>query len=274
MNIFQIIVLGIVQGLTEFIPVSSSAHLVLIPYFFGWNLPPVFFGIVLHLGTLTAILIYFWKDILQLLTSDRRYVFLIIVACIPTAVMGFLFKDFFESLFENPLGVSVLLLVTGSLLWVSDTHSHPPLGGVEHCSTVGTLPYRVGTRIRVTVFDALWIGFAQGCAIAPGISRSGATISTGLLRRMDGETAVRFSFLLSIPAILGALVFKLKDFHFQSSPDIIGATTYWLGGIVAGVSGYLAIKVVFKSIKTGKFKLFAYYCWALGLVGILSVCLH
>ena len=251
MTILQAIVLGIVQGLTEFIPVSSSAHLVLISRFLGWNPPPIIFDIVLHLGTLTAILIYFWRDILQLLTSNRWYIFLIIVACIPTAIMGFLFKNFFESLFENPLGVSVLLLVTGSLLWFSSTKRN------AECGT------------RITVFDALWIGFAQGCAIAPGISRSGATISTGLFRRVDGETAVRFSFLLSIPAILGAFIFKIKDFHCGQESG--GATTYWLGGIAAAISGYLAIKIVFKSIKTGKFRYFAIYCWILGILGI---CLH
>jgi len=263
MNIIQAIVLGIVQGLTEFIPVSSSAHLVLVPHFFGWNTPPIIFDIILHLGTLVAILIFFWKDILRLFTSDRRYIFLIIIACIPTGIMGFLFKDFFESLFENPFGVSILLLVTGFILWISPSKRDNARPATEDLA---------GKRTTISFVDAIWIGFAQGCAIAPGISRSGATIVTGLFRGLSGEMAVRFSFLLSIPAILGALVFKIKDFQLQSSL-INQATTYLLGGIAAAISGYLAIKVVFKTIKTGKFKYFAIYCWILGTIGLL-VALH
>jgi len=255
MNILQAVILGIVQGLTEFIPVSSSAHLVLVPHFLGWSSPPVIFGIVLHIGTLSAILIFFWKDILQLAISNKRYAFLIILACIPTVIMAIAFKRFFESLFENPLGVSILLLVTGFLLWIAPRKP------------------RNAQLKTVSYTDALWIGFAQGCAIAPGISRSGTTIVTGLFRGLDGEEAVRFSFLLSIPAILGALIFKIKDFQLQSSL-INQATTYWVGGFAAAISGYFAIKVVFKSIKTGKFKYFAYYCCALGIVGILNVCLR
>lgn len=251
MSIIQVVVLGIVQGLTEFIPVSSSAHLVLIPHFLKWDIPPVSFDIILHLGTLIALFIFFWKDILKLFVADRKHLLLIIVACIPTVIMAIVFKRFFESLFENPLGVSVLLLVTGLLLWISPRNKNQ----------------EQGNRVPVSITDSLWIGFAQGCAIAPGISRSGATIATGLFRGLSGETAVRFSFLLSIPAILGALVFKIKDFQFVTSS--LSFTQSLTGGITAAISGYFAIKIVFKSIRTRKFKFFALYCWILGIIGLL-----
>jgi len=263
MNILQAIILGIVQGLTEFIPVSSSAHLVLIPYFMGWDIPPVAFDIFLHLGTLSAIFIFFWKDILKLFTADKWWSFLIILACIPTAVMGFFFKDFFEKLFENPSGVSILLLVTGFLLWIS------PPGRLADSVQSGA---EVKREKPVSFSDALWIGFAQGCAIAPGISRSGATIVAGLFCGLEGKLAVKFSFLLSIPAILGALIFKIRD--FQSGTVLLNHVNYWAGGIAAAISGYFAIAVVFKSIKTGKFKLFALYCWGLGVTGLLVWLAH
>ena len=126
MAIFQSVILGIMQGLTEFLPVSSSAHLVLVPHFLGWELPSVLFDIFLHLGTLVAALIYFRKDILGLFTSRSSLLTVLIVACVPTAAIGFLFKGFFEKLFENPAGVSVLLLVTGFLLWFSSLRTTRP----------------------------------------------------------------------------------------------------------------------------------------------------
>jgi undecaprenyl-diphosphatase len=261
MDVVQAVILGIVQGLTEFIPVSSSAHLVLIPHFFGWSIPPVTFDVILHFGTLLAVLIYFRKDIVKMLTGDYRLLNALIIACIPTFFIGAIFKDFLEGLFENPLGVSALLLITGFILWISPNKPSPAAGRrpIEKDKEPST----------VSFINALWIGFAQGAAIAPGISRSGATIVTGLFLGLTGENAVRFSFLLSIPAILGALVFKLKDFTLQPCNPVI-LQLCLAGGIAAAVSGYFAIKIVFKTIKTGKFKYFAFYCWVLGIIGVLS----
>jgi len=263
MPLIQSIILGLVQGLTEFLPVSSSAHLVLVPNFLGWEPSPVLFDIFLHLGTLVAVLVYFRKDILGLFSSRSSPLTVLIVACVPTAIIGFLFKGFFEKLFENPAGVSVLLLVTGFLLWFSSRRATRP------AKLAGKLSDPQGRRATISYADALWIGIAQGAAIAPGISRSGATISTGLLRGLSGEEAARFSFLLSIPAILGALVFKLKD--LSSTVHGPQSTAYMIGGAVAGLAGYGALKIVFKALKAGRFKYFALYCWALGTIGILSV---
>ncbi len=254
------------QGLTEFFPISSSAHLVLVPHFLKWAIPPLLFDVALHAGTLIAVLVFFWEDIIKLFTSDRRLFLLLLVACVPTGVIGFLFKGFFESLFENPKGVSALLLVTGLLLFIASRKQstvHSPQSTAEE-KNPSTVDRRLST---ISFVDALWIGFAQGCAIAPGISRSGATISTGILRGISADQAARFSFLLSIPAILGALAFKIKDFNSQLST--LNPQLYLIGGIAASVSGYIAIKVVFKALKTNKFKFFAYYCWLVGIIGLI-----
>ena len=253
MDIFQSFILGLVQGLTEFLPISSSAHLVLIPHFLGWQSAPVFFDIMLHLGTLIAVLFFFYKDILRLFTTERRLIILIIIACIPAFLVGVLFKDIIEKLFENPIGVSVLLLVTGVFLYAAPS----------------TIQGQNTKNKAISFFDALLIGIAQAFAIAPGISRSGATITTALFRGVSAEESARFSFLLSIPVILGAFVFKFKDIGFKIQGLL--SAPYVVGMIAAAISGFFAIKFVFKAIKAGKFKMFAYYCWAIGIFSLLFI---
>lgn len=271
MNFIQVLILGVVQGITEFIPVSSSAHLVLIPDFLGWGIPPVSFDIAVHIGTLFAVLLYLRRDIFELFGSGRKLLPVILVACIPTAALGFFLKDFFESLFENSLGVSCLLLVTGFVLWlpflrITGHVSDSDTGG-QRATSDPNAASGLGQVHKISYIDALWIGFAQGCAIAPGISRSGSTISAGLLRGLSKDSALRFAFLLFIPAMLGALLLKLKDFSSAASSGL-PPWQYFAGGAVSFISGYFAINMVFASLKKGRWKIFSYYCWILGVFGI------
>jgi len=261
------IILGIIQGLTEFLPISSSGHLVLTQHLFGMKEPEVFFDVVLHLGTLAAICLVLWREIwslaieiirLPLALKERgalatawrerphfRLLILIAAGSIPTGLIGYIFQDFLESLFASTLTVGMALLVTGLVLFL-------------------TRSIKTGSR-KVTGFrlvDALLIGLAQGLAITPGISRSGFTISAGLFLGLDRELSARYSFLLAIPAILGALVFQI---------DGIAASSFGLSGLILGfvaatISGWLAIVVLLKIVRGGNLFYFAYYCWLIGLV--------
>jgi len=262
-------VLGLVQGLTEFIPVSSSAHLVLIPELFRWEPAGMAFDTALHFGTLLALLAFFGRDIAVLLaafydslkeimtgkkwrqalsaSAERRLAWLVLLGTLPAAVIGMSFKSTLERLFETPLAAAAFLLITGIMIWY-----------------VGSRKYEGSADRQVPVSPqiAFFVGLAQAFAMLPGISRSGATISAGLFLGLDRETAPRFSFLLAIPAIAGATLLQLKDLHQL-------ANEAWLplliGGIVAAVSGYLAILLVFRSLQSHKFKYFACYCWLIGL---------
>lgn len=263
MSIFQAIVLGILQGATEFIPVSSSGHLVLVPWLLAWDSPGLVFDTVVHWGTLVAVLAYFWRDWLALITAwlrglvrwdwrdpMARLMWLIIVGSIPAVVIGYLLDDFFESLFGQPAWVSFFLLVTALLLALSE---------------------RLGDRTRklddLRWPDALIIGFAQAAAIAPGISRSGATISAGLLRDLERPAAARFSFLLSTPIIFGAGLFKLQD--LLAAPDPMAQLPALLAGFLAAViCGYLCIWVLLRYLQRGSMYPFAIYCACLGILGL------
>jgi undecaprenyl-diphosphatase len=266
MSIFQAIVLGIVQGLTEFLPVSSSAHLVLVPYFMNWGEPDVIFDVGLHLGTLVAVVGYFWKDIIKLFTAfirsltnrnfranpDTRLAWLIIIATIPAGLLGFLFQSKFEALFGKPHLVGWFLLVTAILLISS-----------EYFNKRFIMPAQ-----EVTFFRGLVIGFAQAIAIAPGISRSGATIAVGLFTGLNRETAARFSFLLSIPIILGAGLVKLKDLiHLQVSGYYL--TILIIGFLTAEISGYFAIKYFLRYVQKNSLYVFAIYCIFIWLIVLL-----
>jgi len=263
MEIIKSIILGLIQGLTEFLPVSSSGHLVLAQHFFGVEESGVAIEVVLHLGTLAAVVIFFWQDILRLFAAvpylfsrksekqrDRRIIWMLIVASIPTAIMGFLLEDFFDSMFGTPAVVPFALLVTaGIMLW-----SNKLLKGRR-------------TLAEMRPQQALLVGVFQGLAIMPGISRSGSTIFASLIQGFDRDEAARFSFLLSIPAIIGATVFKLDE--------IVGLTSQYalpllIGFLVAAVSGYIAIQFLFTLIKRQKLYVFSIYCAAVSVVSLIA----
>lgn len=272
MDILQAIIIGIVQGLTEFLPISSSAHLVFVPYLLGTE-SSLAFDTILHIGTLVAVVVYFWKDLLQMIRAffsslldlargnfrkqlkDDQYkklAWMVIIGSIPAGLAGILFKDFFEGLFNNIPAVGFFLLITGVLLYTSEMVSRK----VTHKNDLK----------EMSIKNSLVIGVAQACSIAPGISRSGATISTGLFLGLERELAARFSFLLSIPAILGAALVQAKD--ISSVVDISTAATL-AGFIAAIVTGYLAIKIVLKLISERDLLVFAYYCWIVGALALI-----
>jgi undecaprenyl-diphosphatase len=272
MDIIQAIIIGIVQGLTEFLPVSSSAHLVFVPEILKVQ-SSLAFDTILHVGTLVAVVGYFWKDIIHMLKSFfaslmdiprrqfrkglqedqfKKLAWFIIIGSIPAGLAGILFKDFFESLFSDIIAVGFFLIITGLLLWGSEMISR-----------------RVKDKTslkKMTVKNSLIIGIAQAFSIAPGISRSGATISTGLFLGLERELAARYSFLLSIPAILGAALVQAKD--ISSVLDISTAATI-AGFLAAVISGYMAIKIVLKLIKERNLLIFAYYCWIIGPIAMI-----
>ncbi|MHB1361923.1 MAG: undecaprenyl-diphosphatase UppP [Thermoleophilia bacterium] len=255
MNILQAIVLGIVQGLTEFLPVSSSAHLVLVPDVLGWDLPSTSFDIVLHLGTMVAVVAYFWRDIVEMAASffqrdraalaRRRLGLLLIIGTIPAAVIGALFQKKFEDLFSEPAEVALFLIITGVLLVASEAVA------------------RRNRHIKdLSVTDSVLIGAAQAVAIAPGISRSGATISTGLFLGLTREAAARYSFLLSIPIIAGAAVLKLRHGFEGGNGETAGTLIF--GFLAAVVSGFAAIRFLLGYVRRHNLRIFALYCWVVG----------
>jgi undecaprenyl-diphosphatase len=260
MTVLQAIFLGVVQGLTEFLPVSSSGHLVFFQSVFGLAEPQLAFDVMLHLGTLLAVVVYFRTDISRVLLGtwawvrgrregevEAKLLLWIVVASVPTGLMGVLLKDWVESLFSMPKTVGLMLLVTGLVLWLTRIVK-------RNEKTTG----------QMGVWDALVIGIAQGVAIIPGISRSGSTISTGLFCGLNRELAGKFSFLLSIPAILGATFLKFREIDTGAE---FGVTL--IGMTVAFVIGLLSLKLLMKIIRAGKLSGFAYYCWAMGILMIL-----
>ena len=265
MSLAEALILGVVQGLTEFIPISSSAHLALLQSLMpGFSQPGLLFDIMLHCGTLVAVILYLRGDISWLLTSlfsrkqegmspppqyGRKIAWYLVLALIPTALIGYFARSWVELAFTRPLVIAPLLLVTGGLLFGTKFFRQPGKG-VE------------GIRGR----DAILIGIAQGVATFPGISRSGATIATGIFAGVSRELAARFSFLASIPAIVGALLLDL----FRSFPLTIGSEglifNYISGTILAAIIGYLSLGVLFRLIRGFKLFSFAYYCWGLGII--------
>jgi undecaprenyl-diphosphatase len=273
---WEAIVLGIIQGLTEFLPVSSSGHLALAQYFFGITEPQLFFDIMLHVGTLGAIIVVFRRDIRDVFAaivgrepashrmtrkSGRIFAWLIVVGSVPTVIIALLFSMFVEKLFVIPLFVSVMLFTTGVILWLSGR-----FGPIFQPLPPNSNELAARSTRDLNVISALIIGAAQGIATLPGISRSGATISVALMRGVDREEAARYSLLLSVPAILGAVLLELKDI---ASIDI-SVWTIIAGAVVAFVVGYVAIKVLLRTLRRGEFSRFAYYCWGIGAVSILG----
>jgi undecaprenyl-diphosphatase len=255
MTIFQAVASGILQGLTEFFPISSSGHLVLLHTIFGLKEPQLAFDIFLHFGTLIAVVIFFWRDLVDLaLLRDKRRLLLLVTASIPTAIMAFVFKDMIEGLFASSRMVGYALVLTGTWLLAGNAISNSFL--------------KRGMKRTTTFLGAIVIGIAQGVALVPGISRSGATISTAFLLGIDREEALKFSFILSLPAVLGA---NLLEIHEVYNGATGGESFYFLAGCVAAVAaGLLAIKTLFKFVKTKLFTLFGIYCILMGFLVIIS----
>lgn len=280
MNILHAIFLGLVQGLAEFLPISSSGHLVLFSNLFGLESAEesnLLFDVLLHLGTLVAVCIVYRKDIADMIREffsfvmrkkgrddgssnslsfantppALRLIFLLIVSMLPLFLV-FPFKGMLESIRTKPALVGVALLVTGVILFASDRVAK---GRKTERST--------------TWLDALFVGVCQAVAIIPGISRSGATIAGGLFSGFDRKFAVRFSFLMSIPTVVAAVVLTLAD-ALKTGVDLTMVPIYLCGMVVAGVSGFFAIKILSYLTEKGRFGNFAWYCWAVGLVTIIT----
>ncbi|HHV75832.1 MAG TPA: undecaprenyl-diphosphatase UppP [Syntrophothermus lipocalidus] len=252
MNYLDAVILGIVQGLTEFLPVSSSGHLVIFQKLLGFQQPGVTFEVMLHLGTLVAVIAAFWSDVWGIIKKPMsRIVYLIILGTIPAGLIGVFLKPLFEQAFESLTVVGVGLIITGFLLVLGEK--------------LGTRAWWGKEVEQTSVGDALFIGLLQGLAITPGISRSGSTISAGLLRGLDREFAARFSFLLSIPAILGAGILEGKDI-LDSGIAGHSLAPYIVGTVTAAVSSYIAIRIVMGLVKRGRLSLFSYYCWTVGIL--------
>ena len=276
MTPLEAVILGIVQGLTEPLPVSSSAHLVIVPAIIpGFHQPTVFFDVVLHLGTLIAILFFLRRDIGALMvsllpatwqeggpaaslaesrTAERRLIGLIVVATFLTGAIGILFKARLERLFESVETTASMLFLTGVLLFLSDRVRNPQR-----------------RKEGMNLTDGIVIGLVQAAALVPGISRSGSTIAFGIFRGLERETAARFSFLLSIPAIAGAAALKAAELTQLSAGEMPALAA---GFLTAAFTGFLALKLLFLMIRRTGLGPFAYYCWAVGAGTLLLRCMQ
>ena len=293
MSLIQSIILGIVQGLTEFLPVSSSGHLAIFKYLFGLEDVGIFFDVLLHVGTLVAVFAVYYSDIWKLIvgavqlirnllhnfvifirkgsrqasdeerpevayrkvieTPNQRFVVLIIVSSIPVAIVGFLFEDFIDRISSGLLIPGICLLITGVALLLSEAVKEG----------------RKGIK-NITWKDAVLIGLAQAFATFPGISRSGSTIATGMMCGVRKETAVKYSFIMSIPAILGAAAKSALDI-IRGEARISGSVAvYIVGAVIAAIVGYAAIRLLLVVVKKRKFKYFAFYCFLVGIVAIIG----
>lgn len=272
MEVHYAALLGVIQGLTEFLPVSSSGHLVLFQNLFGLTEPQIYFDVCLHVGTLAAICVYFSKDLGKIATTlfsvstwtagnsglgeslsqkpEIRLLWFILVGSVPTALIGLLIRPIAPRVFSSVQFVGIMLFLTGLLLWL-------------------TRRLQRGGRYaaQFTIWDALFIGIIQGLAIFPGISRSGTTIAVGLFRGLDRETAARYSFLLSIPAVLGAMILELGQTPASDLPPV---RVVLLGTLIAAAVGYAALRVLIHLVKKGDLYAFAPYCWFLGAIAIVG----
>jgi undecaprenyl-diphosphatase len=262
MTLFDAILLGLVQGITEFLPISSDGHLAIVQHYLpNFQQPGLLFDVMLHVGTLGAILIYFQRDIVRLLTApfrktgearrDRRLLGLIAAASVPTAIIGLGLKDHVEVWMENMLVVGAMLILTGTLLFVGERYRRSGRRG----------------EAALNATDAILTGIAQGLAVLPGLSRSGSTIAALLFRGIDGETAARFSFLMATPAIGRAAQLSLKDLESLPAGDL---PVYLAGTGVAFLVGLCAIRLLLDVIRRQRLIWFVLYCWLIGvaLIGI------
>lgn len=248
MNGFEAFVLGVIQGITEFLPISSTGHLYIGRHLFGLDQAGLFLDTMLHFGTLIAIVV-FYKDVLLDLVRHpfRKLTLLLIVGTVPAVLFGLAFESYFEQLSKTGSTIGWEFLVTGGLLWFAESVK----GGSKKLEDI-------------TVGDALVIGCFQATAIFPAISRSGSTIAASLFRKLDRETAAYFSFLLSTPAIAGAVALQCKDL-FASSGSPIGLMPLLIATLSSAFFGYLAMRWMIGFLKNHSLKLFAVYVWILGL---------
>ena len=246
MGLFQAIISGIVQGIAEFLPISSSGHLVILHKLMGLKEPEILFDIFLHLGTLAAVFIVFGREIVESVTTKKRIGFLILLSSAVTFIVVLIFIKNIEAAFSNTRTVGIMLVVTG--VWL----------------IAGNF-IRLGTE-GMTVFKASLIGLAQGLAALPGISRSGATISTGLFLGLDGQAAARFSFLLSIPVVIGAFLFKIKETGFNFTGMNVN---YFIGFFISCIVGILSLKLLLRILYKNKFHWFGVYCIVVGILVVI-----
>lgn len=234
MSVLESLILGIVQGITEFLPVSSSAHLIIVPYLLGFRESPLVFDTSLHIGTALAVFVYFFKDLLKI---DKNMIKFFIVASLPVMVVGALFDNYFESVFRNILFTPFFLIIGSLILWFAQKNS---IGGKT-----------------LNLKKAVLMGLAQPLALFPGISRSGITISAGLFSGLSKEDATKFSFYLSLPAVCAAAGFKLLTSYKDISA--IGFTPFAVGIFASFVAGILAIHFLISFVKTKSFNVFIIY---------------
>jgi undecaprenyl-diphosphatase len=265
-SILEIIPLGIIQGLTEWLPVSSTAHLKIAQHLMNLEVTPLL-DVTLHLGTLIVVVFYFRKDIKDILVAlvhldfkseNGRLIPLIIIATIPTGIIGVLYAEFLEQNYQTLLIMGITFLIGATWLWTSRL-------GKENVS-------------KITPLTAFIMGVAQGLASFPGLSRSGTTISTGLMRGLKREIAFKFSFLLSIPAIIGDTAFEAYHERGQFAIQNISSTALLVGVVLSAVFGYIAIRLVSDLVRSKRFHYFAFYTWILGitlivlsLTGVLTI---
>lgn len=274
MSTWMAVFMGFVQGVAEFLPISSSGHLSLMQHFFGFEEVDNLFNILLHFATLIAVCVVYWKDIVEmvleffrglasLLTKRgsrevdrppeaRRLVLLVILGTLPLLLV-IPIEDKVELLGNSPIFVSIALLVTGFILFFSDRMARGKKNGRT-----------------ATVVDALLVGVAQAFATVPGLSRSGCTISAGMLRGFDRKFAVRYSFLLSLPAVLGATLLKVVKTISDGGINTALLPKYLIGMVVAGVVGYFSIRLVQLLADKGKFGKFSIYCWIAGIASLIA----
>ena len=266
MPLIQVIVLAVVQGITEFLPVSSTAHLIVAPWLFGWQDPGLTFDVALHVGTLVAVAAYFFRSWLQIilqgfgiqygddemLRQNPRLLWLLVAGTIPAGVIGFLFEKQAESTLRSPFLIGAMMILIGVVMWIGE---------------------RVGSRQRdlgaISLADSLAIGAAQALAVVPGVSRSGITITAGLFRNLDRVAAARFSFLLATPIIAGAAVKKLYDVlkHGGGIP-VEMHTPFALGIVVSGLTGLAVIAFFIRFLQRRNLNFFIYYRIIFGIIVI------
>ncbi len=266
MTILQAIILGIVQGLTELLPISSSAHLFLIPWIFNWNIPESF-DVALHFGTLLAIGIFFFKDWISLIkggynrvvkkekSTEGKMFWNIVIATIPGGIIGFILDKYAESILTKPIIIAIALIVMGIILYLIDKNAK-----------------KETDYENMTFKQTFIIGLSQSLAFIPGVSRSGITMTTGRALGVKREAVAKYSFMLSAPIVLAATIFKLKDFiEYFLIADIMGIVAFAIGVVMSFLVGIVVIKFLLNYLKKGSFKIFAIYRIIVGII-VIGIC--